>query len=252
MFFGFDLKEILYFPFKDAESRKQLLIGSLVSLAAFIIPIVPYFILYGYTVQLMRQVFKNEKPHMVAWDNWGELLKDGLKLFGVRFVYGLPIMIVVLPLMITSIFLPVVTSNSSSPESDPFFLIFMGVFALTMCLVFPFALVLGLVIPAAEAHVVETGEFAASFRIKEWWAIFRANISGFLAAFGIYYLLSMALAIGIQILVATVVLSCLLPILLPVLTIYIVLIMYVTVAQAYRDGKAKLAQKSELEPVVAS
>ena len=39
MFFGINLNEIFTFPFKDAESRKYFLIGCLVSLTAFIVPI---------------------------------------------------------------------------------------------------------------------------------------------------------------------------------------------------------------------
>ena len=246
MFFGFDLKEILYFPFKDAEARKHLLIGALVSLSAFIIPVLPYFVLTGYAIQLVRQVFRNESPHMVAWDNWGDLFKDGLKVFGVRIVYSLPIMLFVLPLIVVSFLLPVFTGNSTNPEADPFFAVFMGIFALSMCIIIPFALVVAFVVPAAEMHVVDSNDFAAAFRFREWWAIFRANLSGFIAAFAIYYLAAIAVSIIVQIMMVTVILACLLPIVLPATTIYILIIMYVTAAQAYRDGKAKLTQGEAL------
>lgn len=250
MFFGFDLKEIFYFPVKDAEARKHLLIGALISISAFVIPILPYFLLVGYAVQIARQVLRNESPRMVAWDNWSDMFKDGAKVFGVRIVYTLPIIILVLPLMVTSFLLPLITSNSSTSEADPFFAVYMGVFALTMCILIPISIVVAFIVPAAEMHVLEKGEFSAGFRIREWWAIFRANLSGFIAAFAIYYLAAMALSIIIQIMMVTVILACLLPIILPATTIYILLIMYVTVAQAYRDGKAKLAQ-NETQAVMA-
>lgn len=246
MFFNFDLNEIFTFPFKDKDSRKHLLIGALVSISAFVIPILPFFVLTGYAVQIARQVLRGESPRMVAWDDWGGLFRDGVKIFGVRIVYSLPIFALILPVMIISFILPFVTGNSSTPESDPFFLIFMGIFAVTMCLVFPISIVIALIVPVAEMHAVEKDEFVAGFRIREWWSIFRANLGGFLAAFGVYYLTSFVLAILIQILAATVILACLLPILLPASTIYITLIMYVTVAQAYRDGKAKLGQDKEI------
>jgi len=44
-----------------------------------------------------------------------------------------------------------------------------------------------------------------------------------------------------------VIFACLLIVFLPATTIYIALIMYATIAQAYRDGKVKLTQK-ELTP----
>ena len=252
MFFGFDLKELFYFPFKDADSRKQLLIGALVSLSAFIIPILPLFVLTGYAIQMAKQVLNNESPRMVPWDNWGDLFKDGAKVLGVRIIYSLPILILILPLMISSFILPVASSSSGgTPESDPLFFVFMGIFSVTMCLIIPVSIAAAVFIPAAEMHTVANNEFSAGFRFKEWWAIFRANTGGFLAAFGIYYLASMALAILIQILMVTVILACLLPIILPGTTIYIMIIMYVTIAQAYRDGKAKLAQK-EAEVVPAA
>ncbi|MCB9110417.1 MAG: DUF4013 domain-containing protein [Anaerolineales bacterium] len=242
MFFGFDLKEIFYFPFKDEESRKYLLIGALISLSAFIIPVLPYIVLVGYSIQIARQVFRYESPHMLPWDNWNEMLQDGLKVFGIRLIYSLPLIILVLPIMIGSFVIPFLTANSSSPESDPFFIAFMGIFALTMCIMIPISIAAAFIIPAVEMHVIETNDFAAGFRFREWWDIFRANISGFIAAFFIYYLAAMALAILVQIMMATIILACLLPLVLPGITIYIVLIMYVTIAQAYRDGKQKLAQ----------
>lgn len=238
MFFGIDLKELLYFPFKDADSRKYFLIGALISISAFIVPILPYFLLTGYAVQIARQVFKGESLRMVAWEDWGGMFKDGAMVFGVRIIYSLPIMILILPMMIVSFVIPFIASESNSP--DALLAIFIGVIALTLCLVIPVSIASALFIPAAEMHVIEKNEFAAGFRIREWWAIFRANMGGFIAAFAIYYLISMALAIIIQILGATLILACLIPILLPAVTFYIVLIMYISIGQAYREGKAKL------------
>ncbi len=242
MFFGFDLKEIFYFPFKDEEARKYLLIGVAVSLAALIVPVVPYFFLIGYAVLIARQVLKRESPHMVMWNDWGEIFKDGAKIFGIRFIFSLPILILVMPIVLFSFALPFFGSGSNSPESSPIFAVFMGIFGLSMCILIPLSLVLAVIIPAAEMHAVDQNDFTAAFRFREWWEIFRANTTGFLAAFGIYYLATIALTFAIQILMITVILSCLLPILLPAITAYITLIMYVTIAQAYRDGKAKLAE----------
>jgi Protein of unknown function (DUF4013) len=240
MFFGIDLKELLYFPFKDADARKYFLIGALISISAFIVPILPYFLLTGYAVQIARQVFKGESLRMVAWEDWGGMFKDGAMVFGVRIIYSLPILILILPMMVVSFALPFLASDSGNPAAEPIFAIFMAVMALTLCLVIPVSIASALFIPAAEMHVIEKNEFSAGFRIREWWAVFRANMGGFIAAFAIYYLVSMALAIIIQILGATLILACLIPILLPAVTFYIVLIMYVSIAQAYREGKAKL------------
>jgi hypothetical protein len=242
MFFGFDLKEIFLFPVRDAEARKHLLIGALVSIAAFIIPILPYFVLFGYAVRIVKQVLREEPLRMVPWDDWGGMFTDGAKMFGVRFIYSLPIILLVMPMMILSIAAPIFMENTNGSEANAFFTLLMIVTFGSFCLIVPISIVIAIFIPAAEMHMVDRDEFAAGFRIKEWLGIFRANISGFIAAFGIYFVATMIMSIAFQVIIATVILACLLPILLPALTIYMLLIMYVTIAQAYRDGKAKLSQ----------
>ncbi len=247
MFFGYDLKEIFTFPFKDADARKYLLIGGLISVAGFFIPILPYLLLYGYAVIIARQVLKGEEPHMVPWEDWGEMIKEGAKLFGVGVVFSLPILIIAIPLMIGGIAMPIIVETMDSGSTDTFIALFTIIMMGSMCIIIPLSIPLTVVIPAAEMHVVENNDFAAAFRFKEWWPILRANLGGFIVAFGIYYLVSMALAIVMQILIATLIFACLLFILIPAMTIYLTLIMYVTSAIAYRDGKVKLSQ-NELTP----
>lgn len=242
MLSGIDLNQIFTFPFKDAEARKYFFIGCLVSLAAFIIPVLPYLVLFGYTTRIAKQIFNNESPRMIAWDDWGGMLKDGARIFGVRMIYSLPILILTIPLMVMGIGMPIIMSNVNSSDADSIIVIFSLIMTASLCVIIPLSLPLAAIIPAAEMYAVDKEEFAASFRIREWWAIFRANIGGFIAAFAIYYVASMILAIGLQIVMATLILSCLLPILLPAITIYLVLIMYTTIAQAYKVGKDKLAQ----------
>jgi hypothetical protein len=250
MFFGIDLNQIFTFPFKDAEARKRFLIGCLVSLAAFIIPLLPFLVLYGYAIRIVKQILNNESPHMVAWDDWGGMLKDGARMFGIRIIYSIPIFIFIIPLVISMIAMPIFMSNASSSQQDALFPLFILIIFGTICVLIPISLPLAVIIPAAEMHVVNTDEFAAGFRIRIWWPIFRANLSGFIAAFAIYYLSAMVLGFAIQIIGATLILACLMPFLLPAITMYILLIMYTTIAQAYKSGKEKLAL-AKVAPVVA-
>ncbi len=242
MLSGFNLNEIFMFPLKDQEARKHLLIGALVSIAAFVIPIVPYLVLFGYTVRLVKQVFNNEPLRMVPWDDWGEMFKDGAKMFGVRFIYSIPIMIFALPIMIASFAMPFMMDKTDSP--DAMFAVLMVIMFGSFCLIFPLSILVAIFIPAAEMHMVDKDDFAAAFRVKEWLPIFRANLGGFVVAFVIYFVASMIMSLVMQMLMVTIILACLLPLLLPVMTIYLVLIMYVTIAQAYKDGKAKVEAAS--------
>jgi hypothetical protein len=163
-------------------------------------------------------------------------------MFGIRFIYSIPIMILFIPLFISMLAMPIFMSQASSSQLDTLFPIFMLVIFGTLCILIPISLPLTLIIPGAEMYVVDKDEFAAGFRIREWWAIFRANLSGFFAAFAVYYLSAMVLGIVVQIIWTTLIFACLVPFLLPAVTMYITLIMYTTIAQAYKVGKEKLAQ----------
>ncbi|CAG1006600.1 hypothetical protein ANAEL_03437 [Anaerolineales bacterium] len=241
MFSGTDLSQILLFPVKDSEARKYFLIGCAVALAGFIVPIVPYVFLFGYAAQIARQVLNGESPRMTKWNDWGILFQDGAKMFGVRMVYSLPLLILVLPIMIAAIAMPIVIENVNSSEVDTFIAIFGLVMFSLFCLIMLLSLPLALIIPAAEMHTVDNNEFAAGFRFREWWGILRANLGGFIVAFAIIYAASMALTIVTQILMATIILSCLLPFFIPAITTYTTLVMYAMIAQAYKVGREKLA-----------
>lgn len=239
MFFGFNLNEILMFPFKE-ENRKHFYIGIVVSLLAFIIPIAPYIILFGYGAQIAKQILNDESPRLVAWDDWGKLFKDGLKVFGARLIVGLPILIFVIPIVIVSFIFPFVIENANPSEVEKILPIYFLVIFGGICFIIPISLVMAVIIPAAEMKVIETDDFTSLFRVKEWWQIFRANLGGFLVAFGIYYLVTFVLTFAVQIVMATIILSCLLIVLFPAITFYITLVIYATGAVAYKDGKAKL------------
>ena len=247
MLFGIDLNQIFTFPFKDAEARKYFLIGCGVALAGFIIPVLPYLVLLGYAARIAKQIFNGESPRMIAWDDWSDMLKDGARMFGVRMVYSIPIFILVIPLVLVGMGMPIIMANVNSAEADSVMIVFSLLIFAVMCLLIPISLPLAAIIPAAEMHAVDKAEFAAGFRFREWWPIFRINLGGFIAAFAIYYVASMLLGIVFQIIMITIIFSCLLPFLVPALTVYLVLIMYATIAQAYKVGKEKLAQ-AEIVP----
>ncbi|MCE9647866.1 MAG: DUF4013 domain-containing protein [Chloroflexi bacterium] len=242
MFFGINLNQALSFPFQDSDSRKHFLIGCLVSLAAFIIPILPLLMLYGYAIRIIKQVLNNESPQMVPWEDWTGMLRDGAKMFGVRIIYSIPILILAIPMLVSLIGMPIFMSSSNHSNLDALFPIFILIFLGSFCLIMPISLPLSVIIPAAEMHVVETDDFSAGFRFHEWWPVLRANIGGFIAAFGAFYLTTMILSMAVQILSATIILTCLIPLLLPAITMYSTLIMYTTIAQAYKDGREKLPQ----------
>ena len=236
-----DLSKLFLFPIKDNEARRNFIITSLVYLASFIIPILPLIAIMGYTARIMRQVVNGEEPHMTVWDDWESLLKDGLYLFGVRMIYMLPLFVIVLPLSFGMSFLPL-WMGSNQGSADQFIGIYFLLFAVVMTVTFPISLALGIMLPAAETHTIVNNDFAAGFRVREWWAIFRANWTGFLLAYIIALVASMILSSVVGIAMITIVLICLLPFIMPAISAYLTLVMYAAFAHAYKDGQTKLQQ----------
>ena len=246
MLANFDLNYLLTFPMKDAQARKQFLIGMLLYLAAFIVPIIPTLFVTGYMMRIIRQILNGEQPRMTDWDEWGEMFTDGARLFGVSLVFMLPLFILFCPLIGLSIAFPFILENTSR-NADWIVILFPllvgGIFLILM----PLSIGISLFLPVAEVHVTDKGEFGAAFRVREWWEIFRANWGGFLLALAIAYGISFALSIIVQFAMFTIVLICLLPFVLPGIWMYMSLIMYATFAQAYKGGQERLAK----QPVVA-
>lgn len=250
MFFGFDLKELFMFPIKDEEARKYFLVGCLVAIAAFFIPILPYIVLFGYSAQISKQIMNNETPHMIPWEDWNGFVKDGIKIFGIRTIFVLPLLLILIPFILIMTLLPIFMSASNSSNADTFLPIFTLIMFGGLCCLIPLSLPLTIIIPGAEMHVVEKDDFTAGFKFGEWWPIFRANLSGFVAAFAISAVAGTVLTLVIQIIGATFILACLMFILIPAMTIYLTLITYAASAQAYRIGKEMLTQK-EVAPAAA-
>jgi hypothetical protein len=86
-----ELLALAKFPFTDPRWKNKFLIGGLLSLAGYAIPVLPLLFVYGYCAQIMRRIIvENEAPYLPEWEDWGKFLQDGLKLFGVGLVYSLP------------------------------------------------------------------------------------------------------------------------------------------------------------------
>lgn len=80
------------FVFDDPEWVGKLLVGAVfVFLAGFVVG-APF--LYGYQVQLARNVHDGEPFPLPAWSDLGAMFVDGLKLIAVLIVYAVPLVVV--------------------------------------------------------------------------------------------------------------------------------------------------------------
>jgi len=228
------LKNLLVFPFQDKNwIIKFILAFGFSWLGIFLIP--SWFVL-GYLYEIMRRVIiGREQPTLPEWEDWENLLKNGLRLFGVGFIYNLPAYVLIfVPQLIFFFMIPLAETSGS----EEFLLPFVGmpiVWVLMMAgMILSFAGAFFMII--AAAHMVAEDEFAAAFRIEEWWLIFRKNVSGYILSFvliaGIYF---MSIFVA-QILMFTIVFCFVWPFAITFVMIYMQIIGSVLFAQAYNEG----------------
>jgi hypothetical protein len=250
-----NLKELLAFPFQDDDWKNKFLIGSLIVIAGFAIPVIPFFFLYGYMMQIMHHIIVEKgKPFLPKWDDWGKLFVDGAKLVGVVLIYMLPIMVLMTIGFFIMFFLPMlgipvaIIGGEENPEAAG---AMMGILSIVSMVAFfvvfgigmIISLAIGVVMPTVMGHVAATGDFGAAFRLKEWWAIFKANVAGFLLAYLIVFAVSMVLNSILGFLYCTIILCCIVPFLTAPVTLYTVIISGALFGEAYREGAEKVGLK---------
>ncbi len=242
---NFNLTEILYFPLRDSEARRQFLYVSIAMLAGFIIPLLPMIAVMGYAAQIAAGIIRDGKTlHMPPWKDLGKLLSEGFRLYGVQLAFGAPLIIGMLFFWGSYMLIPIAfiseDPNSFTPGT-------LALFFVPMLCMFPmmiYGVAVGILLPVAECHMLAKDEFRAGFRVKEWWPIFRANLGQFLLVYVIIMVVTMAVTILMQVLMITIVLACLLPLLMPAAMAYMTLVSWGASAVAYRNA---LAQKAPAE-----
>jgi len=148
-----DIGKSFSYVFEDKKWIEKVLIGGLVSL----IPFLGTFLIDGYVVELVRNVRRHDPTPLPEWDNWGEKLTEGLKLFVILFIWSLPLIF----LGILSFF-PLAMSGDSDSSG------ILGVFGLCIsCFLFFYTIIYFLVMPAIVIRYAETGDIASGFQIGE-------------------------------------------------------------------------------------
>ena len=232
-----DLKELFVYPFQDPEWQNKFLIGSLVVFAGFIIPIIPFIPVYGYMAAIMREAITTNRVILPRWDDWGKLFSDGLKLFGAIFILMLPLMLLFICGFGAFFGLVGLSAEANGGDPSPVGpMLGMIIWFSTVGLMMLLGIALGILMPVIMAHVVATDSMGAAFRVKAWWAIFRANLSGFLIAYLVFMALSLALSFAVSLLYFTIILCCIVPFVMAPVTLYLMIIQGAIFGQAYHVG----------------
>ena len=121
-----NLKRVFAFPFEDDEWSAKLMIWVLLSFGSILI--VPVLFVTGYQYEIMRRIIVDRTgPSLPEWDDWGRLLKNGARYWGVSLVYLLPTFLVLgVPFFVAMMFL----ESGGAFENSDFIFIFLPIFLL--------------------------------------------------------------------------------------------------------------------------
>ncbi len=86
-----DFGRAFNYVFNDPEWVKKILLGGLISL----IPLIGGFVVYGYTLEIVRRVYTAESNPLPEWDDFGGYLSQGFLLWIAMIVWFLPVSILI-------------------------------------------------------------------------------------------------------------------------------------------------------------
>jgi hypothetical protein len=173
------------------------------------------------------------------WDNWSELLMDGLRQLGVGALLSLPLL-VVMTIGYGIYFTLQMGLALQAERLDPQSLLIMTLVSVgVMFLATGLLMLLGpltyLFLPAAATQVAVTRRFSDLFR-GEWLRVLRRNLGGYLALLFVLAGIYVFYVLAIQLFYVSVVLCCLIPVVAALAGFYVMLLFYHVSGMAYAGG----------------
>ena len=174
-----DIGKAFTFVGDDPQWVNKVLIGGGLVLAGTVLSvtliggIIVFAIVYGYMMQLTRNVVEGRRQPLPEWDNWGVLMRDGLKYTAVNLIVTLPVLVLFMLLFIPGIAL------SSNQESGAVAL-GTGLMIGAYCLLLPLLLLASLFAPVIYTRLALAGSIGESLRLREVFATVRANFTDYL------------------------------------------------------------------------
>jgi hypothetical protein len=155
------LEDAIQYPWTGEQKVETLVIGGLLSLLGVFF--VPILFVYGYLVRVIRDVSAGDTETPPVFDDWGELLVDGLVAFAISVVYFL-VPTVILAGGALAWLVPVSVGTGVGGEGGGALAVFgvlVGLVVLLLGLIL--AVAAAYLLPAGVAAYARTGRFAAAF-----------------------------------------------------------------------------------------
>ena len=180
-----DVGKSIGYVFEDKKWTDKLLLGMLVS----IVPIVN-FALFGWIIDIMKNVSQRQAEPLPAWDNFGDKFVKGLILFVVSLIYSLPALLITCP----ALFLPFTRGDFSREGQQALAGVIAGTGLLLLCVISIYALLISFLMPAIFVNFARKGTFASCFEFGEIWRIMSRNLGDYIVA----WLIIIVVGIGVS------------------------------------------------------
>lgn len=151
-----DFNKVVKYPMESEDWVRTLAIGGVLFFLSFLL--VPLFVAYGYLVRTMRRSLAQD-PEPPVFDDWGELLVDGVKAWVIGVVYML-VPLVVAALTIGGSITAMATGNEAAAAAG-FGGLWLGLLlSMILSLAFGYLAVVGLV------NFADQDRFGAAFDVE--------------------------------------------------------------------------------------
>ncbi len=159
------------FPLDDPGWFATFLLGAMLLLVSFLV--VPFFIVLGYQLEMVRAVAAGEENHLPPWDRIANKLKEGFFYFLVLAVYGLPFCLTLALTVVLGIAAGGWTLGFTRALAA---LLFLSGWLLTLV----FGLLVRLALPEITGRFAMTGSMRQALKVREVARAVRADVRPFL------------------------------------------------------------------------
>ncbi|MCP4232720.1 MAG: DUF4013 domain-containing protein [Aestuariibacter sp.] len=164
---------------------------------SILIGIVPIlnFAIFGYQIEIARNVAAGKKRPLPDWDNLSSKIMDGFRFFAAIFVYMLPMFVVQAVIMIfvfaeMGAFTTTTYAPGSTPAAPPPELFIL--YGISMACLMPYNLIIQAMWPMFTIQIARRRSIASAFYLREIWGLLRAEPGNALLVMGINFGLYMA------------------------------------------------------------
>ena len=164
---------------------------------SILIGIVPVlnFAIFGYQIEIARNVAAGEKRPLPKWDNLSGKILDGFRFFAAMFVYMLPMFIIQFGIMIfvfiqLDTFTATAYTSGSSPATPPVGLFIL--YGVAIACLMPYNLLIQALWPMFTVQIARRRSIASAFYLREIWGLIRTHPGDALLLMGINFGLYMA------------------------------------------------------------